>query len=58
MNAFANWFEWPMKRDGKLFTTDEQLRALLAEIWIFDKPVKFYRAWDEGIRCGRIYEVK
>lgn len=57
MNAFAGWFDWPMKVDGKRYTTDEQLRSLLAEIWIFDSAAKFYKAWSEGIKCGRITEV-
>ena len=57
MDSFADWFTWPMKVDGKRYTTDIQLRSILAEIWIFESPAKFYRAWDEGIKCGRIAEV-
>ena len=57
LHSFADWFAWPMKVDGKLYDTDVPLRAFLSEIWIFDKPAKFYRAWEEGIKCGRIFEV-
>jgi hypothetical protein len=59
MNTFADWFQWPMRVDGKYYSTDLALRSLLAEMWLFsDSNQKFYRAWNEGIRCGRIYEVE
>lgn len=57
MYAFAPHFNWPMKVDGKLFTTDIPLRSMLAEIWLFESSEKFYRTWEEGVKCGRIIEV-
>jgi hypothetical protein len=58
MDAFATWFNWPMKVDGKAYNTDIPLRSTLAEIWIFGRNRnEFYRAWQEGVHCGRIYEV-
>ncbi len=55
--AFENWFKWPLKVDGKTYSTDPQLKSMLAEIWVFESERKFYRSWEEGIKCGRIYEV-
>ena len=55
MNAFRDWFYWPMKVDGKSYMTDDQLKSTLAEIWIFGG--NFYEAWRVGVDCGRIFEV-
>lgn len=56
-NAFQDWFSWPMKVDGSVYDTDDTLKSLLAEVWLFEPATKFYRAWAEGIKCGRIYKV-
>lgn len=56
--AFADWFKWPMAVDGKWYTTDKQLRSLLAEMWLFESSEKFYEAWRVGVHCGRIVEVE
>lgn len=57
MHAFADWFEWPMLVDGKRYTTDIPMRALLAEIWLFKADMNFYEAWRIGVNCGRIVEI-
>ncbi len=57
MNAFKDWFDWPMMVDGKRYTTDDAMKSLLAEIWLFKSSMNFYTAWYIGVRCGRIIEI-
>ena len=57
-SSFSSWFDWPMRCDGHFYNTDDEMKSLLAEIWIFEPtPAYFYRAWQEGVKCGRIFQV-
>lgn len=43
--------------DGKLYEADSGMKEILDELWYMHTEPDFYRAFYEGVKCGRVYEV-